>query len=56
MDYKKLYLEQKAQAIRLELQLLGMRAQILQNEMPGVDRELKEYASKKVCSAENKKA
>lgn len=45
-DYKKLYLEAKAHALRLEMQLLNMRAQMIGNEMPGVEEELKKHVGK----------
>jgi hypothetical protein len=44
-DYKKLYLEQKKLALVLEMQLLQMRALVLQTEIPVVEEELKTYVS-----------
>jgi hypothetical protein len=46
MDYKKLYLEQKAMSMKMELDLLQMRFVQVQKELPGVIAELEEYSKK----------
>jgi hypothetical protein len=44
MDYKKLYLEQKAQSMKMELDLLQMRFVQVQKELPEVIAELEAYS------------
>lgn len=46
MDYKKLYLEQKRQALMLEMNLMQMRAGVIEKELPEIETELGEYDSK----------
>jgi hypothetical protein len=45
-DYKKMYLEQKHQALMLEMSLMQMRATAIEKELPGIEEELKAYAVK----------
>jgi hypothetical protein len=45
-DYKKLYLEQKRQSLILEMNLIQMRAGVIEKELPEIEAELKEYDSK----------
>jgi hypothetical protein len=45
-DYKKLYLEQKTISLNLEMQLMNMRAQMIEGERAGIDKELKECTGK----------
>jgi septation ring formation regulator EzrA len=45
-DYKKMYLEQKRQALMLEMSLMQMRAGIVEKELPKIEAELREYDSK----------
>lgn len=46
MDYKKEYLEQKKQSLVLEMNLMQMRSQIIQEELPKIEAELEEHANK----------
>ena len=46
MDYKKAYLEQRVQALRMEMSLMQIRAQAIERELPEVETELKEYGNK----------
>jgi hypothetical protein len=46
-DYKKLYLEQKAVSLNLEMQLMNLRAQMIEGERVEISKELKEYVDKK---------
>jgi len=42
-DYKRLYLEQKIQSLRLEANVLRARYEQIQEELPDVAAELEEY-------------
>ena len=46
MDYKKAYLEQKVQALRMEMSLMQIRARTIEGELPEVETELREHDSK----------
>jgi hypothetical protein len=43
MDYKKLYLEQKTVSLNLEMQLINMRAQMIEGERTEIATELEKY-------------
>lgn len=43
MDYKKLYLEQRVQSVRMELELLQVRFMKIQKELPVAIAELEEH-------------
>ena len=45
MDYKKMYLEQKRQSLVLEMNMMNMRADAINKELPAIEAELKEYES-----------
>lgn len=45
-DYKKMYLEQKRQALMLEMSLLQMRAGVIEKELPETEAELVEHVNK----------
>lgn len=49
-DYKHLYLEQKVQSLQMELQALQLRFVQVQNEIPQVLAELREYTKAKTRS------
>lgn len=45
-DYKKLYLEQKKQSFMLEMNLMQIRAGVIDGELKILEEQLKEYDSK----------
>jgi hypothetical protein len=47
VDYKKLYLEQKAMSMKMELDLLQIRFVQVQKELPEVIAELEAYSESK---------
>ena len=51
-DYQQLYLEQKIQSLRMELQALQMRFAQIQNELPQALAELREYTSAEAIKKE----
>lgn len=54
-DYKKLYLEQKVQALKMELDLLSVRFTKIQEELPLIVKELEEYLENKEKKEEKQK-
>jgi hypothetical protein len=45
-DYKKLYLEQKRQSLMLEMNLLQLRAGVVGEELPEIEKQLTDHVNK----------
>ena len=46
MDYKSSYLQEKIRSLRLEMNLMNVRANEINQELPEIEKELTEHDSK----------
>jgi hypothetical protein len=45
-DYKKMYLQERFNALQIEMNMINMRATTILEELPKIEKQLKEYADK----------